>query len=907
MRRAALLFALIGALSLAGALWAENEQPVAPEQGSFDLGSVANRMFSDLAMLPTRLTTYNSHDDAATASYTCCKPSQEVEIERALNANADFVRMYGTSDFADDALFHSGYVNGVKRDMLHQIEAYGLLAVNYPDSSLWDDAMWNLAQCYAQDKDRPAQIDVLNRLIEHRPHSLWADDACLALAQAYVDLRDEEGSLRSLQMLATDYRTSEFCDDALFRIAQRYQQLGSYEDAIAAYDDLLTTWPMSDYVDDAQFGIAQSFRAVHNLRDALPAYEFLIENMPGSPLVRQAMAEVNTMRDGTYDLQAHFPCDDAEDLWDLANHYQNYRQFSDAIGAYTQFVRAFPGHDNYDDAWFHIGMCYQEMNRLFEKISEAKGPEDLFRFADDFRRGTGGLSTIPTDRQLSAVGDAVGAFAVVVNNLIGSNLRDRALREIARSYEHSDLTEEAAFTYQEKIIHFPYETEPDEGDMRGKGALCKTLRYYADPAHYPAGQERYALLSRAHPDVFPPGLYEDREQFLALMRLYQRHAEHDFYEMERHIPQRLSLDDLRQDARFYQACLNMERGELKAAITLLKPFFNAPTSDYSAPAAYVFARANEMKGDEKTAAEAYRWITEFHALSGLADDARDGLARLEQGGFGEDLTAVGDAVERVAGPRTRNYDVWLGKDVALVAPWVASAKARQYNMPNIWDEAQRQLCSWTGAPSGGRQIVLATPGGGNGDGLVVVDSWQIDDPPAWSLGLTDMARNAVRARGSKALGGSPVFVEALAKFGASALQYQLVTETRDTIGSAAAVKLPQEEVIRAREAALKALEEYVRQEPDPSKLNEEVVAGMLYSLLDTHGYGKHALIDWEPYSRFFEAICRDEAQCDVSDRKQVAGLFVRSMGHAFGTDCGEQFATWGFPVERTARVGALPH
>jgi len=620
------------------------------------------------------------------------------------------------------------------------------------------------------------------------------------------------------------------------------------------------------------------------------------------------MAEINTMWDGTYDLQGHYPCDDAQDLWDFAAHYQNYRQFADAIAAYTDFIRAFPGHDNYDDAWFNIGVCYQETNRLFQKINENKGPDELFRLQDDTHRATGrALETLPSDGQLSAVGDAAGAFAVVVNNLVGSNLRDRALRDIDRSDDHSNLTDEAAFTYQEKIIHFPYESEPDEGDMRGKGALCKTLRYYADPEHYPEGKDRYALLARAHPDVFPGALYEDQEQFLALMQLYLRHAEHDFYEMGRHIPHRLSIDDLRQDARYYLACLNMERGETKAAINLLKPYFSAPTSDFSAPAAYVFARANEIRGNKEDAEKAYRWIIDVHALSGLADDAQDGLARLEQGGFGEDLAQVGDAVERAGGPATRNYDVWLGKDVVVVAPWVASAKARQYNMPNIWDEAQRQLCAWTGVPSGERQIILASPkGGASANNVVVVSAWQIGDPPAWSLGLTDMARNAVVARGSKALGNTPVFVGALAKFGAAALQYQLVTETRDTIGSAAAVKLPQEEVIRARDGALKALEEYVRQEPDQSKLNDEIVAGMLYTLLDSHGYGKHALIDWEPYSRFFEAVCRDEGNCNPGDRKQVACLFVKAMNQAFGADCGEQFATWGFPVENVTRVGSLP-
>ena len=39
----------------------------------FDIGSTLTSSFRDLALLPTRLTYYNQHEDAALASYTCCK------------------------------------------------------------------------------------------------------------------------------------------------------------------------------------------------------------------------------------------------------------------------------------------------------------------------------------------------------------------------------------------------------------------------------------------------------------------------------------------------------------------------------------------------------------------------------------------------------------------------------------------------------------------------------------------------------------------------------------------------------------------------------------------------------------------------------------------------------------------
>ena len=894
---------LVGSLGVAE----EKTAPAKSEQGAtFDIGTVANRVFADLALLPTRLTSYNSHDDAAQASYTCCRPDQEEQIERALKSNDDFVTLYPTSDFADDALFHNGRVYSVKRDMLHEMGSWTAIAEKYPDSDLWDDATWNLAQCYARDKNRPAEIQLLNLLLQRRPDCIHAADACLALNRAYMDLRDEKGALAALQALATNYRTSEFCDDAMFAVSQKYQSLGSYQQAIAGYRELLSVFPMTDYGDDAQMAVGDCFRAMGNQRDAFAAYMFLINRMPGSPLVRRAMTEVNNFRPNSFDLKAHFACDDAQDLMDLAQHYENYRQFADAIATYTRFIRAYPGNDCYDEAWYHIGSCYEELNKLFAKINDAKGPDDLFRYTDDFKRGTGGLSTIPTDRQLTAVGDATSAFAVVVNNLVGSNLRVAALREIAKCYEQSNLKDAAAYTYQELTIHCPYAFEPDDGDQRGKGALVKMCQWYADPANYEKAGPRYAVLARAYPDCFPPQLYADKDQFLSLMKLYVRHCDHAFMEMRHHIPYRVSVDDLRQDARYYLACLNMQRGQYELAVRQLRPFLKAPSSDFAAPGVYLYARAQEILGDKQKAAEGFQWLLNVHPLSGLADDAKAGLERLAAGGFPDDVKTLVTKLAPELGPDGLNCDVWAGENAVVLVPWTVSARMRQYNMPNIWDEGQRQLHAWTGSKPTEKVAVLLDAHGGQNDGgnPVRVSAWAIDDPPQWNLGLVQIARNAVLATKSKALENQPVFVDALAKFAAASLQYQLVTETRDTIGSASAVKLPQEEVIRARNASLAALEEYVRQEPDPSKLNSDVLAGILFALLDQNGYSKQSLIDWEPYSRFFETIKRTESRVNPTDQKDFQNLFVYAMNQAFGTDCCKQFTSWGFRVD-AGRLGAI--
>ncbi len=615
MARTAFWLVICFALPMAAACADEEPGAQPTEEPVFDIGTTLGNSFSDLALLPTRLTAFNMHEDAAIASYTCCHPDQEEQIEQALEANAAFLELYPTSDYADDALIHSARVNAVKPHMPDRLAALNQLALGYPDSDLWDDAMWELGQALGTTKEYGDQIDVLTRLVDRRPNSVHADDALLTLARTFAHIKDEPGALQAMERLASGYPSSEFCDDAYYEVGKAYMDTGRYGDAIGAFTELMQRFPMSDFVDDAQFNVAQCLRHAKDHQVALDAYRFLLQAMPGSPLCRSAMQEINSimhLRDASagpdfLDLNAPIPADEAQDLWEYAQYRETYREYDEAIRAYRQFISRFPGHDNYDDAWFHMGLCYQQTNRLFRKINNAPGPDQLYKLEREFRAATG-MATIPSDRKLSAVEDAVGCFAVVVNNLVGSNLRPIALREISKAYEQSDMPDEAAQTYQEMTVYFPYATEPDDGDKRGKGALAKTLGYYADPAHYPDCAPRYRELSRAYPDVFPPELSENRDDFLTAMHLMHQHADHAFYEMTKHIPYRLTVDDLRQDTAFIYACLNMQRGQYTAAARQLEPLVAMRTSDFAAPATYVYARALQMLGQTEQAAKAYQTV-----------------------------------------------------------------------------------------------------------------------------------------------------------------------------------------------------------------------------------------------------------------------------------------------------------
>jgi hypothetical protein len=169
----------------------------------------------------------------------------------------------------------------------------------------------------------------------------------------------------------------------------------------------------------------------------------------------------------------------------------------------------------------------------------------------------------------------------------------------------------------------------------------------------------------------------------------------------------------------------------------------------------------------------------------------------------------------------------------------------------------------------------------------------VKDPPGWGTGFVQMADRMIESTECRMFASRmPAITEGLAQFAASSLQYSLVSETRDTIGSAAATVLPHQAVIDQRDRSLRALEQYVRESPSPDKLTPEIVCGMLYTLLDRHGFGRHALIDWEPYTRFFEVV---KGHPHATDCESV---FVLAMNESFGTDLSADFQEWGFRVNK---------
>ncbi len=890
MRRCLLVVFVLGAIT--GLYVVSNSQEV------IDIGKSLRPGFSEIALLPTRLTYYNMHEDAAIASYTCCKPWQEEEIRLAAAANAAYMENYYDTDFADDTLLHNAYINSVRRNFRHQVGSLEWLVDEYPDSELADDALYALARCYIFDKDHEAAIETLDVLVDEWPDSVWADDALMYLARELRAIDEHDAALDVLDELAENYPSSDHCPGALHALAERAMEDEDYEEAMRISDHILDYYNCSDYADDAQFRIADAMRHLGEWEEALDAYVDLIERLPGSRLSNRAMREANSIArqarragfdtEALYDTAEFNPGREAQELYDLARHWQNYREYAQAIDAYYEFVETYPGHDNFDDALYNIGFCYQQTNMLFQDINKSKGPEDIFKFAEEYQDATGAYGSLPTAGELSAVRDATSAFAVVVNNLVGSPMRDDALYEIAKSFEDSERIDDMVFTYQELVIHFPVSEHHFE-------ALYEVMKFYANEKNWEDAQEMYPDLAEAYPVIFPAYLANNRLDFYTVMGAYFRHVDFAWFEAHHHhIPYHFTTADLEFDADFYEAALALSAGDYGDAIKLLGRLAGMPTNDLCVPAKWLLARANELAGKRKAAAGWYNNIIKHHARSGLADDAELALDNLRKEDSG--LSGYRQRVADKVGFSIDNFDWYLGDHVVVFAPFTVSAKMRQYNMPNIWENAQMIVCDWAGVEGSERALIYVDPANRQQAGEPIrLPASQIKDPPRWSLGLKQVATGMIWDAADGKISRKDAWItDGLARFVAASLQYDLVTETRDAIGSAAAVKLPQEEVLRTRERALDSLAEYVRAKSGPSKLNANVLCGMLFHLLDVQGHSQYRLIDREPYRELFASLRRQPG----SGVEALTG----ALNDSFDGAVSEQLKQWGLPVqERVAK------
>ncbi len=186
------------------------------------------------------------------------------------------------------------------------------------------------------------------------------------------------------------------------------------------------------------------------------------------------------------------------------------------------------------------------------------------------------------------------------------------------------------------------------------------------------------------------------------------------------------------------------------------------------------------------------------------------------------------------------------------------------------------------------------PGSEMGE-AIRLSAQDIGDPPNWQLGLGELTAKFLSGEDCAVLRGmgEPFWI-AMVQLGTANLQYGLVSETRDTIGSAAAVKLPFQQLIELTETARDALDAYVKDgAAGPEAVSPAVAQGMLLALLDQYGYGQNGVIDCSPFKTLFEVLAEQRGKISPTDREACTEAVIAALGEAFNDDVAPAFEKWG--------------
>ncbi|HIE08846.1 MAG TPA: tetratricopeptide repeat protein, partial [Armatimonadetes bacterium] len=533
------------------------------------------------------------------------------------------------------------------------------------------------------------------------------------------------------------------------------------------------------------------------------------------------------------------------------------KKFFDAIRVYRKIVDGCPGSDLVDDAQMAVAECYQELSALAKQLREVYLPERE-REAIEVWEHAGGKG-LPDPKEL--LERAVTEFSKLVEEFIGSDLRDDAMERIVKCYR-------------------------DAGDV--KGEMMASLRFLAE---FPTS-DRADRVAKAVQEM----LKESGGPICIKPRCLVKAFEPIIWAGP--------ANDLYDDALYYAACGRLALGHFDQARAYLRKLAKGwSDSPLRAYAQFLLARTEEISGKPEEAARNYKLLAEAFPHSGLADGAQVALQ-----GESIDVNRYGsyphfrEAIERV---KPFGADITRAGPIVVVMPVVYSPFLRSYNLPNLLESAAEEVAKAFGLEAPDRLMAMAVDPLEEepkvGSLMVVPGKVAKVEPPLFEEAFKPLAMLYAKERTPDLLAvAMPSFPEAFSEFAATYLRYNLVREVRELIGSPQAERAaaPFNLVRRKRDEARRALHEAVRKGVGLGQMDATAGCGLLFALIERAGGYKENALNWEAVLKLMEVARKVPEEFYKGKGEEVAlAALAACIGEDIGTDGAKFLRDLGLKVD----------
>jgi tetratricopeptide (TPR) repeat protein len=195
----------------------------------------------------------------------------------------DLINKYGTSEFADDALFQLGLTYQDIKQSSKANDAFKKLVADYPNSELVNNALLRLGLVAYNSGNLQTAINYYKQVFSHQPKKEEADAALAALREIYIkDLGDPEGYNSFLETIPGYKLDNAQKDENAFAAAESAYEKSNYERAITDYTDYIRKYPNGVNILVAYYHRGESFAVLKQYDKALSDYEYVISKGPGN-------------------------------------------------------------------------------------------------------------------------------------------------------------------------------------------------------------------------------------------------------------------------------------------------------------------------------------------------------------------------------------------------------------------------------------------------------------------------------------------------------------------------------------------------------------------------------------------------------------------------------------------------
>ncbi|MFH1281946.1 MAG: tetratricopeptide repeat protein [Candidatus Omnitrophota bacterium] len=277
------------------------------------------------------------------------------ELVKAEEIYAKIIKLYPDSSDLDYAQYQLASARLKRSDYDTAVESFELMLKKYPQSKLLPDALYALGSAYFQQADYAKSCEIFIRFQSEFKDSLSRAQALYSLGASFVNLGKFNEALGVFKnTFRLDPLDIELRQKIEYEIADCYYKLGQEDEAVSRFKILRTKYPNSKFASNTMWWLGQYYYRIKDLNLARRYFDSLLKDFSDSPLIADAyyalgliFSDENKFEQAVnnFSLAIKFGKADlrAQAAVDLADIYNREGKPEKALEQYNQIIKETPG------------------------------------------------------------------------------------------------------------------------------------------------------------------------------------------------------------------------------------------------------------------------------------------------------------------------------------------------------------------------------------------------------------------------------------------------------------------------------------------------------------------------------------------------------------------------------------